>query len=112
MSTSPITITDESYDQLIKECPLPVVLDFWADWCPPCKLITPWMERLAKSHGDQVRVGMVNVDECPAIVERCLSKGMPTILFMKKGEIIHRQVDQLNEQDLGELVQKHLLANS
>ena len=111
MTTTPYTITDESYDRLISNAPVPVVLDFWAEWCPPCKHITPWMERLAANHGEALRVGLINADDCPDIIGRHAVSGLPTILLLKDGKVVHRQVDALNEQQLNDLVHEHLLGD-
>lgn len=112
MSTFPKTIDDATYQQFVSEADRPVVLDFWADWCPPCKLITPWLERLAAQHAGQIAVGLVNVDDCPEMVAHFNIQSMPTLLFLKDGQIVHRQLERFDEAGLGQLVVEHLLGNA
>ena len=109
MSTFPLTIDDANYQQFVSEAHRPVVLDFWADWCPPCKLITPWMDRLAVNYADQIIVGLINVDNCPEMVTHFNIQSMPTVLFLNEGQIVHRQLERFDEAGLGQMVVRHLL---
>jgi thioredoxin 1 len=79
---------DESgFDRLINSAKKPVLVDFWATWCGPCRAIGPLLEKLAKEHGDEVVVAKVNVDDCPALAQQFNITAIPTLLFFKDGTI-------------------------
>jgi len=83
----PVTITDANFQSQVIESPLPVLVDFWAQWCPPCKMISPFIEQIAIEYEGKAIVGKVNVDENPAIAQKFGIRSIPTILFFKDGEI-------------------------
>ena len=85
------SVTNSDFEKKVLESDLPVVLDFWAEWCAPCHRVSPILEDLAGDYADQVRVVKVNVDEEPELSGRYGIRAMPTFLFMRDGEV----VDQL-----------------
>src|SRR4051812_6153437 len=87
----PININAASFDKAVINSPIPVIVDFWAPWCGPCKMIAPVLTEIAKEHGDRVRVTKVNVDDDPGLQQRFSIRGIPTLLFFSAGE----QRDQL-----------------
>jgi len=86
-----LQITDSNFDELVAEGK-PMVVDFWATWCGPCKKIGPYIEELAEQYGDQAIIGKVDVDDNDQLAIRFGIRNIPTILFMKNGEIIEKQV--------------------
>jgi len=87
----PLKGSDENFDDLIKSYPL-VVVDFWADWCGPCKIISPIIETLAKEHASRTIFLKVNVDECPSTASRFGIMSIPTIMFFKEGKVLDNLV--------------------
>jgi thioredoxin 1 len=79
---------EPDFDRLINNATKPVLVDFWATWCGPCRAIGPILEKLAKEHGNEVIVAKVNVDECPALAQQFNITAIPTILFFKEGAIV------------------------
>lgn len=87
MSSNPLP---GSFDELISTHDKPIIVDFWAEWCGPCKMVSPVVEQLAKEWSGRVTVIKVNTDEKPDIAARYHISGIPTIVMIKKGEEIHR----------------------
>jgi len=94
----PVEVNDATFDDLIKGSPLPVLVDFWAPWCGPCRMLGPALERLAQKKAGEVVVAKLNTDESPATQNRFGVRGIPTLIVFKNGEEINRQVGAVSEQ--------------
>ncbi len=92
MAFDPIHVTDSAFDSTVLKSQTPVIVDFWAPWCGPCKMIAPILEKLAKEYGGKLIVAKVNTDENQEYAQRYGVQGIPTLLFVANGKIIHRQV--------------------
>lgn len=88
---SVLHITKDSFQQEVIESEKPVLLDFWADWCGPCKMVTPAIEEIAAERSD-IKVGKINVDEQPELAQRFGVMSIPTLVVMKGGEIAQQSV--------------------
>ena len=84
--------SDTAFEQDVLKSSTPVLVDFWAEWCGPCKLIAPHLEAVASELGDKVQVVKVNIDENPLTPTRYGVRGIPTLMIFKNGELASRQV--------------------
>jgi len=106
--SEPIHVTDAAFEKAVLQNPLPVIVDFWAPWCGPCKVVGPMIDKIAKDLGDKLIVAKVNTDENPQWATQYGVQGIPTMLFIFGGKIIHRQVGALPERMLREAVMQFL----
>lgn len=86
-----LQITDSNFDELLAQGK-PMVVDFWATWCGPCKKIGPYIQELADQYADSVVVGKVDVDENDALAIRFGIRNIPTVLFFRNGEVVDKQI--------------------
>ena len=84
---SPIHINDNAFDKVVLKSATPVVVDFWAPWCQPCRMIAPVLEKLASEYADKVTIAKINTDENPAWAMKYGVQGIPTLLFIKDGQV-------------------------
>jgi thioredoxin len=89
------TITDSNFDEEIKNSKLPILVDFWAEWCGPCKQIGPILEELGEVKKDKLKILKLNVDENPQIPQKFGVRGIPTLMFFKEGKLIDTKVGSL-----------------
>jgi thioredoxin 1 len=104
----PIHVTDAAFQKTVLENPLPVIVDFWAPWCGPCKMVAPVLDKLAKELSGKVVIAKVNTDENPEWMMKYGIQGIPTMLFVSGGKIVHRQVGALPEKMLRDVVTQFL----
>lgn len=102
-----VQFTDLNFDEIVSKNPL-VLVDFWAEWCMPCRMIAPLVEELAKKYAGKILVGKLNVDENPATAERFQVFSIPTLLIMKEGEEVDRIVGFVPKSQIEACLQKHL----
>jgi thioredoxin 1 len=108
MNTEPIHVTDAAFEKTVMQNALPVIVDFWAPWCGPCKAIAPLLDKILKENAGKFIVAKVNTDENSEWASKFGVQGIPTLLFVKGGKIIHRQVGALPERMLREVVAQFL----
>lgn len=104
MSGEPIHITDETFEKVVMQSALPVIVDFWAPWCNPCKMIAPTLDKLAQENDGKLIVAKVNTDDHAEWMQKFGIQGIPTLLFVSGGKVVHRQVGALPERMLREVV--------
>jgi thioredoxin 1 len=103
-----LTLTDEKWKEDVLSSPQPVLVDFWAEWCAPCKMMAPAIEALAEEFDGRIRVGKLNVDENAATSEKYDIRGIPTILIFKGGEVKEQVVGVTSKENLARLVERHV----
>jgi thioredoxin 1 len=108
MSNEPINVTDAAFEKTVLQSEVPVIVDFWAPWCGPCKMVAPILDKLAQEYGDKVLIAKVNTDDNPEWMMKYGIQGIPTMLFVAGGKIVHRQVGALPERMLRDTVTQFL----
>jgi thioredoxin 1 len=94
----PININEASFEKAVISSPVPVLVDFWAQWCGPCRMIAPVLEEIAKEGEDRYRVVKVNIDDDPALMQRFGIRGVPTLLFFSGGQLRHQIVGAIGKK--------------
>ncbi len=107
MADKPIPVTDDDFEKAVKGHPY-VVVDFWAEWCAPCRAIAPMVEDLAKKYADKVTFLKLNTDENPKTPQQFMVMGIPTLLFFKGGKLVDQVVGAMPRGPFEERVKKHL----
>jgi thioredoxin 1 len=102
--------SDSSFEQDVLQAELPVLVDFWADWCAPCKALTPTVEAVAEKYAASARVVKMNVDDNPQVSQRYGIRGLPTLILFKGGSEADRIVGAVNKDALSRLIDKHVSA--
>ena len=100
--------TDTAFEKDVLKASKPVLVDFWAEWCGPCKMIAPFLEDLANELGEQVEVIKVNIDENPLTPTKYGVRGIPTLMLFKNGQVAATKVGSLPKSKLYEWVQSQL----
>lgn len=104
MIEEPVHVTDATFEKTVLQSAIPVIVDFWAPWCGPCKMVAPTLDKLAKEYTGKLLVAKVNTDDNPDWAMRYGVQGIPTMLFVAGGKIVHRQVGALPEPMLRDIV--------
>jgi thioredoxin len=108
MIDEPVHVTDAAFEKTVLQSQIPAIVDFWAPWCGPCRMVAPTLDKLAKEYAGKLLVAKVNTDENPEWANKYGVQGIPTMLFVAGGKIIHRQVGALSEPDLRDVVSQFL----
>jgi thioredoxin 1 len=108
--SKPLNITDAEFQEKVMENDLPVIVDFWAPWCGPCKMVGPILDKMAVEYDGKMVITKVNTDEHPAHAQEYGVRGIPTMLFVSGGKVVHRQTGALPEPMLREVVDQFLEA--
>ena len=106
--THPQPVTDAAFEQTVLKSSLPVIVDFWAPWCMPCRMVAPILDKLAKDYAGKLLIAKVNTDEDSDWAMRYGVQGIPTMLFIHNGKVIHKQVGAMPEHMLRQVVDEFL----
>lgn len=104
-----IEITDANFEEVVLKSDKPVLVDFWAEWCGPCRMVGPVVEEIAKEFDGKAVVGKVNVDNNPEISLKFGIRNIPALLFFKDGEIVDKQIGAVPKSVLVEKLSKQLV---
>jgi thioredoxin 1 len=108
LATDILNVTDATFEQEVLKSPLPVLVDFWAVWCVPCRMIAPTVKQIGESHKDKLKVAKMNVDENMNTPAKYGIRGIPTLLLFKGGELKETMVGVQPKDKIIEVVTKHL----
>ena len=104
----PLEITDANFQSEVLNADKPVLIDFWADWCGPCRMVAPHVKAIASEYGAVLKVGKVDVDDNPAVPGRYGIVGIPTLMLFKNGQVVERIVGALPKDRILAQILPHL----
>ena len=108
MAGSLMDFTDQNFESEVLESDMPTLVDFWAEWCAPCKMIAPTVEALADEYAGKLRVGKLNIDENPSTPTKFGIRGIPTLIIFTGGEAVEQVVGVRSKADLKVAIEKSL----
>jgi thioredoxin 1 len=105
-----VVFTDANWKAEVTESAVPVLVDFWAEWCPPCRMIAPSIDALATAYAGRVKVGKLNVDENPEVAEAFGIRSIPTLLMFREGKVVDQQIGAVPQSKLSAMLEQQLQA--
>lgn len=103
-----LELTDSSFDKDVLQSETPVLVDFWAEWCGPCRMIAPTVEAFAEEYSGKIKVGKVDVDSNIGTATRYNIRGIPTLLLFKGGKVVDQRVGAVGKSELVKMVEPHV----
>lgn len=104
MSEKTMEITNVNFDEKVLNSTQPVLVDFWAEWCAPCRMLSPVIDEVAGRYGDKARVGKVNIDEQPELAQRFSVMSIPTLILFKDGTATSRSVGVVAKEKISDMI--------
>lgn len=108
MSDSIVHVTDDSFEDEVLRSPEPVLVDYWADWCGPCKMIAPVLDEIATEYAGKIKVAKLNIDENPNTPPRYGIRGIPTLMLFREGEVEATKVGAVSKSQLTAFIDSNL----
>src|SRR6478736_902723 len=103
-----LNFTDNAFDQDVLNSEVPVLVDFWAPWCGPCRAMAPTVDAVADEYLGKIKVGKLNTDDNPGTASRYQIRGIPTLLLFKGGKVVDQRVGAMGKPDLKKMVDAHV----
>ena len=108
MNKDVLVLTDDNWKKEVAESEIPVLVDFWAEWCPPCRMIAPSIDALATAYSGRVKVGKLNVDENPMVAQAFGIRSIPTLLVFKDGKVADQQIGAVPQTRIASMLERQL----
>lgn len=108
MSENIVHVTDASFENEVLKSTQPVLVDYWADWCAPCKMISPFLDEIAEEYGDKIKIAKLNIDQNPATPPKFGIRGIPTLMLFKNGNVEATKVGALSKLQLTSFIDTNL----
>ena len=105
MSNNIVLLNDDNFESFLSQ-DKPVLVDFWAEWCGPCKMLNPVIEELSNDFADRAIIAKVNVDESPGIAQKYSVRSIPSLLFFSKGAVIEQLIGVSSKEDMASIIEK------
>ena len=103
-----VTLTDKNFEEEVNSSTVPVLVDYWAEWCGPCKMIGPLVEEMAEEYSNRLKVGKLDVDENQSSASKQNVMSIPTLLIFKEGEVVAQQIGAVNKTQITEFIESNL----
>lgn len=103
-----LTFTDGTFERDVLSSDVPVLVDFWAEWCGPCRMMAPTVDAIANDYSGRIKVGKVNVDENGDIAMRYRIQGIPTLLLFKNGKVVDQRVGAVGKSEVLKMIEPHV----
>ncbi len=107
-----VTVSDSEFESSVLKAGKPVMVDFWAEWCQPCKMLAPTVEEIAGEYEDKILVGKLNVDDNPGTATKYGIRGIPTLLFFKDGKVVQQMVGVKTKAEIKKVIEDNLLSST
>jgi thioredoxin 1 len=108
MSGKIVTVSDAEFESSVLQGDKPALIDFWAEWCQPCKMLAPTVEEIAGEYEDKVLVGKLNVDDNPATATKYGIRGIPTLLLFKGGQVVQQLVGVKSKAEIKKIIDENI----
>jgi len=108
MSDLTVSVTDETFEEEVLNADRPVLIDYWAEWCGPCKMIAPVLEQIAEDYAGRLKVAKLNIDENPATPPRYGIRGIPTLMLFKGGSVEATKIGALSKSQLSAFIESNI----
>ena len=108
MSDSVLHVTDSNFDEMVLKADLPILVDYWAEWCGPCKMIAPVLDEIAKEYQGKISVAKLNIDDNSATPAHYGVRGIPTLMLFKDGDVEATKVGALTKSQLAQFIDENI----
>ena len=108
MSKDVVVLNNENWKREVAEAKGPVLVDFWAEWCPPCRMIAPAVDALAKAYAGRAKVAKLNIDDSPEVANAFGVRSIPTLLVFRDGKVVDAQIGAVPQSAIARLIESHL----